>query len=418
MPPRTLLLCLLAMLAAASRALVPVSSSVASVVERAFIGGLIGDALALKGHYEYDARKIKASGGCRVYSSPGEANNGIGWGTANYHPGKVAGDLTDSGEVAIMLLDHLVELKKTNALHTYSFDSYARYWKQAIDDGYGSCNFLSVGRDAKGCPPGTRPGYINGASRRTLQALAQYPAAAGQARRDLAADVNCLIAATHFLPLFLVQGDEEALLREAVDTVYISHRHADPLAAARFLAQALYLIAHKGATLEAALTAAAGASSHPLIGRWLADARSKVAEALDPASQLSREEFVDDVAITTMSRLWDIGKTEPIKIGKASPTEGALPSALYFALKYQGDFEAALVANAECGGDSAARGIVVGMLLGASLDWVDAHPSHRWLSGLNELQRVKGQMQLLRSGQPGSLAAAGGGGGGGGGGEL
>jgi hypothetical protein len=35
-----------------------------------------------------------------------------------------------------------------------------------------------------------------------------------------------------------------------------------------------------------------------------------------------------------MARLWDVGKSEPIKVGKASPTEGALPSALYFALKY------------------------------------------------------------------------------------
>jgi hypothetical protein len=75
-------LCLALMLAGAARAMVPVSASVAAIVERAFIGGLIGDALALGGHYEYDAKKIRAAGGCKDYAAPGEANNGIGWGTA------------------------------------------------------------------------------------------------------------------------------------------------------------------------------------------------------------------------------------------------------------------------------------------------------------------------------------------------
>ena len=34
-----------------------------------------------------------------------------------------------------------------------------------------------------------------------------------------------------------------------------------------------------------------------------------------------------------MARLWDVGKTEPIKVGKASPTEGTLPGAIYFIVK-------------------------------------------------------------------------------------
>jgi hypothetical protein len=63
-------------------------------------------------------------------------------------------------------------------------------------------------------------------------------------------------------------------------------------------------------------------------------------------------------------RLWEIGKSEPIKIGKASPTEGALPASLYLALRYQHSLRDALVANAGLGGDSAARGVVIGMLLG------------------------------------------------------
>ena len=34
---------------------------------------------------------------------------------------------------------------------------------------------------------------------------------------------------------------------------------------------------------------------------------------MDPSQALSREEFVDDLALTSMARLWDVGKSEPIK---------------------------------------------------------------------------------------------------------
>jgi ADP-ribosylglycohydrolase len=332
---------------------------------RSFITGLIGDALSLGGHYEYDAKKIKAQVGRYTnYLPPGESNNGIGWGTANYHPGKRAGDLTDTGDIAIMLLE-CIAMEGDGKKENYSFDNYAKYWyKQITIEGYGSCNFQSVGRDAKGCPPGLKPGYINGGSRRTLQALSMSPNAIGDQRKALAADVNCLIAATHFLPLFLISDDEEYLVKESIATVYLSHRNRDPVAAAEFLSRAMYNLIHRDMNLQQALEIAAQKTNYPLIQKWIHDAIAKVDEVNTPSSALSKEIFVDDIAITSMARLWDVGKTEPIKIGKASPTEGALPSALYFALKYQHDIEEALIANAGCGGDSAARAMVIGMLLG------------------------------------------------------
>merc|ERR1739848_702958 len=59
------------------------------------------------------------------------------------------------------------------------------------------------------------------------------------------------------------------------------------------------------------------------------------------------------------------GKSEPIKVGKASPTEGTLPTSVYLILKYQEDFTAGVKANAMIGGDNASRSIAVGMVLGA-----------------------------------------------------
>ena len=45
----------------------------------------------------------------------------------------------------------------------------------------------------------------------------------------------------------------------------------------------------------------------------------------------------------SMDRLWDVGKSEPIRVGKASPTEGVLPSSIYIILKYAEDFMAAVL---------------------------------------------------------------------------
>ena len=100
----------------------------------------------------------------------------------------------------------------------------------------------------------------------------------------------------------------------------------------------------------------------------VAQAIAKFKEATSPEAPLSREPFADDLALTSMARLWDIGRSEPIKVGKASPTEGTLPGAVYFILKYadrEDGLKKAIAANAMVGGDNASRSIAIGMVLGA-----------------------------------------------------
>merc|ERR1711966_400433 len=86
---------------------------------------------------------------------------------------------------------------------------------------------------------------------------------------------------------------------------------------------------------------------------------------------------------------WEVGKTEPIKVGKASPTEGTLPGAIYFILKYK-DFKAAAAANAMVGGDNASRSIPIGLVLGA-FQGLEALPKE-WVDTLAEGPRIR---QLL-----------------------
>merc|ERR1719240_2401647 len=100
---------------------------------------------------------------------------------------------------------------------------------------------------------------------------------------------------------------------------------------------------------------------------------NKFEEATDPSKPLFKEEFVDDLAATSMARLWDVGKTEPIKVGKASPTEGTMPTSIYLILKYFSlhsaspgkAFAEGVRANVMIGGDNASRSVAVGMILGA-----------------------------------------------------
>ena len=226
-------------------------------------------------------------------------------------------------------------------------------------------------------------------------ALESNPNAKGEVRKSLAADVNCLVAATHFLPLFFIYSDQEELVKQSKSTVYLSHKNRDPVFAAEFLSRALYNILYENMELEVALDVASIATNDEFIKQKLNDVKNKVIEVLDLSSALCKEEFVDDIALTSMARLWDVGKSEPIKVGKASPTEGALPGALYFTLKYKHSLEKALIANANCGGDSAARGIVVGMLLGA-IHGSSAIPS-RWLDKLRSLNHVKKQFDIIRN---------------------
>merc|ERR1711912_148905 len=97
------------------------------------------------------------------------------------------------------------------------------------------------------------------------------------------------------------------------------------------------------------------------LGKWYVDKTNqgikKFEEATNPSSQLSKEEFVDDLAATSMARLWEVGKSEPIKVGKASPTEGTLPTSVYLILRYEQDFTAGVKANAMIGGDNASRSV-------------------------------------------------------------
>lgn len=86
-----------------------------------------------------------------------------------------------------------------------------------------------------------------------------------------------------------------------------------------------------------------------------------------------------------------LGSVQAIKqIGQSCSSEYAFTAVVYFILKYNTDFEQALLENAMAGGDSAARGMVIGAIIGAGIEEIQLPID--LLMGLNQLKNIERYM--------------------------
>ena len=344
-------------------------TSLSSRIRGAYFGALVSDALCLGSHYEYDAPKIKeAYGGKSIekYMAPGEQmggqTHGVGWGARNYHPGTVAGDQTDYGEYNVLILEHLAAT--VDNPHMFDVSEFIPLWKERLTSGWKQ--------------------WICTQTKQTYQQIAQ-----GASTDELGGNSNAM--ALRYASVFAYYDTEEEVVEGARKTMF-THRERTAHLGCEFFARVTFRIIHSGISpLEAIKEVAA--KSDPWIQSKVKQALDKVDEATSDENPLSKEEFVDDLALTSMARLWDVGKTEPIKVGKASPTEGTLPGSKYFIVKYQDDFMGAIKANAMVGGDNASRAIAIGMVLGASVG-VDAIPP-AFKAGLNQWEHSEELLSKL-----------------------
>ena len=71
----------------------------------------------------------------------------------------------------------------------------------------------------------------------------------------------------------------------------------------------------------------------------------------------------------------------------------SLPAVLYLAARYSNDFEAALIANTNVGGDNCHRGAILGAILGAALGF-RAIPE-RWIQGLSARDELREEIEAF-----------------------
>jgi len=347
-----------------------------SRIRGAFFGALVADALTLGSHYEYDAKVIKkAYGGIMSkYMAPGEmmggSTHGVGWGRRNYHPGQKAGDQTDYGEYNIVMLEHFAE--RSNPKGPIDLKALVPHWRKRLESpkwGAWKCTQTKQALQmvAQGAPYDRLGGHSNAMAVRHTAAHAVF--------------------------------DKEEDIAKAARAVMFTHQNSEALGGGEYFARAVHKIIYDGMQPIDAFKATA-----KTMGKWYVDKTNqgiaKFEEATDPSTQLSKEEFVDDLAATSMARLWEVGKSEPIKVGKASPTEGTLPTSVYLVLKYERDFEAGVKANAMIGGDSASRSIAVGAVLGA-IHGVNAIPENLQtsLNNWKKCEKLMNKLPLLTEGR-------------------
>ena len=155
---------------------------------------------------------------------------------------------------------------------------------------------------------------------------------------------------------YLAHSTEEEVVRASVEQTILTHRSSEAEESATFLAKAGYRLIH-GANLVDTLNETAPA--------W----------ALQKANAVVSENAVDAIG----------------KLGPACSISSALPSVLCLALKHGDDIETAFIENAMAGGDNCARGLVLGMLLGAT-NGISSIPE-RWVDELNAYDLLREFLQ-------------------------
>mmetsp|Transcript_32802 Transcript_32802/g.71608 ORF Transcript_32802/g.71608 Transcript_32802/m.71608 type:complete len:453 (+) Transcript_32802:29-1387(+) len=363
-------------------------------IRGAYFGALVADALSLGSHYEYDAQNIwNAYGGKSIqrYYDPGEglggSTHGVGWGRRNYHPGQKRGDGTDYGLYTQLALEYFSTYEADDEASTTASSGESKAVRHPD-------KLISLWRERV-----EGPGWGAWKCTQTRQAL-QKVASVGdptkiteQLFRALGGPSNAV--ALRSAAVFGVYEDEEEAARASTRLMF-THANREALEGGEFLTRAAHRIVYRSDPATPAQDPLPIKALIKLFKGVAADMRSaflqeqvrkavtKFSEVTDPNSALSKERTAnegrnahleDDRAVTSMARLWDVGKSEPIKVGKASPTEGVLPSTLYFVLKYwdqalrkggeESAFSLGARANVMVGGDSASRAVCVGMLLGA-----------------------------------------------------
>ena len=184
--------------------------------------------------------------------------------------------------------------------------------------------------------------YIDGATKSTL-AQAQNQTDKTQAGSDSVE----IAGPARIAPLvaFLSNSSENEVVKVAVEQTMLTHRSKEAEESATFLAKAGYRLVHGASLLDTIKETAP---------EW----------ALQSANSVLSQNAVEAIA----------------KLGPACSISSALPSVLYLALKHGDDIETALIENAMAGGDNCARGLALGMLLGAA-NGISSIPEH-WVADL------------------------------------
>ena len=251
----------------------------------------------------------------------------------SYHPTKEKGAFTHYGDQTLVLLESLA------GRGGFDLSDYSSRWQKLFK------NYA---------------GYVDEATKGTLAAYAS-----GRKSEDGGSPSDELAGASRIAPLvYAYCNDLSALRQAAVAQTRMTHNHPLALDSAAFFATVAFSVLGGVGPVEAMeRTAREDFRDSPISG-WV-----------EAGIASSERESVHVIA----------------GFGQTCHTSDAFPGVVHLIARYQNDLKESLIQSVMAGGDSAARAMMVGMILGAHPGSGD--PPEEWVS---EMKKEKEILQLLK----------------------
>jgi ADP-ribosylglycohydrolase len=251
----------------------------------------------------------------------------------SYHPTKEKGDFTHYGDQTFVLLESIAAQKG------FDLSDFSKRWQDLFR---------------------TYRGYFDQATKKTLQNLAQ-----GKSVEEAGSPSTDLSGAARIAPLvFAYHKDPETLVNAARAQTQMTHNNPLVTDSAEFFARVCCKVLDGTAPTKAMTEVAAQRFKGFPLSAW-------VKEGLESPEKDSTP---------TIARF-----------GQSCHADDAFPGVVHLIAKYEQDLKEALVQAVMAGGDGAARGLMVGMVLGAYLG--DNSLPKEWVS---ELKRGADILRLLQ----------------------
>ncbi|MEN8147266.1 MAG: ADP-ribosylglycohydrolase family protein [Campylobacterota bacterium] len=264
-------------------------------LQAALWGAFYGDAYALGAHWLYDTHQIsKSEFDTKRFNDP----------LTDYHKGKVAGDFTHYGDQMLWLLDGVANEDD------FTVQSFSKLWEGRMS---------------------SYEGYVDGASKQTLEALTE-----GKSSLGCGSSSNDLSVVGRMMPLvYAYHNDMDKMMEYVKLHTVFTHMTKELVESAAYFNE-LILAVSLGAEIRRAIEEIALAYPEN-IQKWV-----------DEGVEKAEHESIEAIKA----------------LGQSCSVEGGFAAVIYLLVRFS-DFQEAMEANVLAGGDSAARGMIVGAVLGA-----------------------------------------------------
>jgi len=249
-----------------------------------------------------------------------------------YHPTKDLGEFTHYGDQTMLLLESV------SARAGFDLKDFADRWQAFFN---------------------TYDGYFDNATKATIENIAS-----GKPSTESGSDSDDLAGAARIAPLaYVYQNDLEPLINSVRAQTALTHNNSLIIDTAEYFARVVWNVLQGQTPSESLKTAKTATLDTEPYSNW-------VDAGLESTAGDTRQVIKD--------------------FGQMCEVNAAFPGVVHLIAKYENDLYGALVENAMAGGDSAGRGLIVGLIVGAHKG-MESIPDP-WLTDLKAYDRIMNLM--------------------------